>query len=96
MSNTTPRSVRVPRARAPASPGTPAAPAAPPRPARGTRDDLAFTATPQLLRGVAREWFLRGFASSGHGFHGEACADAPAVRALLDAEFDRQWGDRDR
>lgn len=84
------RAVRVPRARVIAAPAPPRAAA------RGTRDDVAFQATPQLLREVAREWFLRGFASTGHGFHGEACGDAPAVRGLLGAEFDRQWRDRDR
>ena len=48
------------------------------------------------LRALALRWFLRGFAHSGRGFHGESMdiSKHPAVEAILIAEFDRVWNEK--
>ncbi len=46
-------------------------------------------------RAFAEAWWLRGFAASGRGFHGETYDTAryPALTALLVSEFERVWSD---
>jgi len=47
------------------------------------------------LRALAADWFLRGFALSGRGFHGESLpSDHEGARSILLAEFDRIWNYR--
>lgn len=65
--------------------------------AAGTRSDLTVQATPGMLREMARRFFRAGFKCSGKGFNGETGAGtAPAVEALLEAEFDRLWAEERR
>lgn len=49
-------------------------------------------------RSFAEFWWLRGFASSGAGFHGESYDTVrhPALTALLVSEFERAWAERQR
>jgi hypothetical protein len=49
-------------------------------------------------RSFAEFWWLKGFASSGKGFHGESYDTArhPALTALLVSEFERAWAERQR
>lgn len=49
-------------------------------------------------RGFAEYWWLKGFAASGKGFHGETYDTArhPALTALLVSEFERSWAERQR
>ena len=55
-----------------------------------------LTMSPLALRGVALEWFLRGFECSGYRFHGERenIKTSRAVRRLIGIEFSRQWSQR--
>ena len=52
-----------------------------------------LTMSPIAQKLLARRWFLRGFAASGRGFHGEIYNPKkhPALTSLLCAEFDRIW-----
>lgn len=49
-------------------------------------------------RAFAEYWWLRGFAASGAGFHGESYDTVrhPALTALLVSEFERAWAERQR
>ena len=44
-------------------------------------------------RAHAEYWWLKGFAASGRGFHGETydATRYPALRSILITEFDRLW-----
>ena len=54
---------------------------------------MLLTLNRAAVRALARKWFLRGFAHSGKGFHGETydLSKFPALESLLASEFDRVW-----
>lgn len=49
-------------------------------------------------RAFAEYWWLRGFAASGKGFHGETydTEKHPAITAILVTEFARLWSELHR
>ena len=56
-----------------------------------------YSVTLATVKALARYWFLKGFACSGRGAHGESkLRDSKAFAGLLEAEFERAWGDRQR
>lgn len=59
---------------------------------------VSFLMTFAARRAFAEYWWLRGFAASGKGFHGETYDRErhPAITAILVTEFARLWSELHR
>lgn len=59
------------------------------------RSHRAMIVSPALLEEIAWEWYRRGIASTGDGFHGESAVLAhPDMKRLIRAAFDRLYAKR--